>query len=153
MAAMQLLLVDDEEAFLAMTKARLAGRGIAAFTASSGPAAIALLATRAIDVVVLDVKMPEMDGIEVLKHIRRHYPQIEVIMLSGHATVQSAVEGLNLGACDYLEKPCNLSQLLHKAEEAFARKTAAEDQVRKSRIDKIIQDPLAIFDDDEDREP
>jgi DNA-binding response OmpR family regulator len=147
---MQLLLVDDEEDFLAMMKARLRGRGIAAWTAADGPAAIELLASHAVDVVVLDVKMPEMDGIEVLKHIRRHHPQVQVIMLSGHGSVESAVEGLKLGAFDYLVKPCSLSDLLHKVEEAFTRKRAAEDQARKSKIDEIISDPLAVFDKEPD---
>jgi len=150
MAAMQLLLVDDEEVFLSMMKARLVARGIAAWTASNGPAAIELLAAHAIDVVVLDVKMPGMDGIDVLKHIRRHHPQVEVILLSGHASVESAVEGLKLGACDYLVKPCNLSELLNKAEAAFAHKLAAEERARKSRIDKIISHPLGLFDDEDD---
>ena len=150
MAEMQLLLVDDEEDFLAMMKARLRGRGIEAWTASNGPAAIELLASHAIDVVVLDIKMPGMDGIEVLKHIRRHHPRIEVILLSGHGSVEKAVEGLKLGACDYLLKPCSLSNLLHKAEDAFTRKQAAEEKARKSKIDDIISDPLAVFDDEPD---
>jgi DNA-binding NtrC family response regulator len=147
---MQLLLVDDEEDLIAMMKARLQRRGIAAWTASDGPAAIQLLAHHAIDVVVLDIKMPGMDGIEVLKHIRRHHPRIEVILLSGHGSVESAVEGLKLGACEYFLKPCSLSDLLHKAEEAFTRKRAAEEQARRSKIDEIISDPLALFDDEPD---
>lgn len=151
MPAMQLLLVDDEEVYLAMMKARLTRRGVAVYTAANGPEAMDLLAQRSIDVVVLDVKMPGMDGIAVLQHIRRRYPQIQVIMLSGHATVESAVEGLKLGACDYLVKPCNFAELLHKAEEAFARKMAAEEQARKSKIDRIIGHPMAVFE-EEDKE-
>ena len=71
-------------------------------------------------------------------------------MLSGHGSVESAVDGLKLGAFDYLVKPCSLSDLLHKAEEAFTRNRAAEDQARKSRFDEIISDPLALFDDERD---
>jgi DNA-binding NtrC family response regulator len=150
MATMNLLLVDDEQRFLSTTKVLLEKRGVATWTAAGGPAALAVLAAQRIDVVVLDVKMPGMDGLEVLKRIKQDYPLVEVILLTGHASVESAVEGLQQGAFDYLMKPCDVSDLINEAEKACARKRDAEDQARKSQIDKIISHPLAVFDDEDD---
>jgi DNA-binding NtrC family response regulator len=149
MGNLRLLLVDDEERFLATTKILLDKRGANTFTASSGPDALEILAQHAIDVVILDVKMPGMDGVEVLRKIKRDHPLVEVLMLTGHASVESAVEGLKLGAFDYLMKPCEIPRLLEKANEACAQKRAKEEKIRRAKIDRIISHPMAVFEDDE----
>jgi DNA-binding NtrC family response regulator len=149
MGKLQLLLVDDEERFLATTKILLDKRGADTFTAASGREALELLERHAIDVVILDVKMPGMDGVEVLREIKRDHPLVEVLMLTGHASVESAVEGLKLGAFDYLMKPCEIPVLLKKAEEACAQKRAKEERIRKAKIDRIISHPMAVFEEEE----
>lgn len=117
--ATTILLVDDEEGFIATMSKRLTKREMDVFKAYNGQEAIDILSKNSlIDVVVLDVKMPGMDGIETLKAIKRDYPLAEVIMLTGHATVESAIDGMKMGAFDYLMKPCDIDQLLTKINEA-----------------------------------
>ncbi len=119
-----LLIIDDEERFLLTTKKLLEKKGIHTLTAVSGTAGVEILESNPVDVVVLDVKMPGMSGMGVLKKIKKEYPDIEVIMLTGHATVQSAVGGIKYGAFDYLMKPCDIDVLAEKVREAFAKKRA-----------------------------
>jgi len=145
MSKINLLLVDDEERFLSTTKILLEKRGVSTATASNGPDGLKILEEQRIDVVILDVKMPGMDGIEVLWKIRKRFPLIEVIMLTGHASVESAVEGLKQGAFDYIMKPCDIPDLLKKIEEAFDKKKAMEGKIRKAKIDKMISHPMAVF--------
>jgi DNA-binding NtrC family response regulator len=121
MGKMQMMLVDDEERFLVTTSKLLVRKGLDVVTAPSGAEALRKLAQLAIHVVVLDVKMPGMDGIATLKEIKKRFPHVDVILLTGHATVESAVEGLNAGASDYLMKPCNLDELMRKVHEAFEK--------------------------------
>ncbi|MBW1735547.1 MAG: response regulator [Deltaproteobacteria bacterium] len=149
MANMQLLLVDDEERFLETTKTLLERRGISVFTATSGLDALKVLDEHRIDVVILDVKMPGLDGVEVLRKIKQRFPLVEVVMLTGHATVESAVEGMRLGAFDYVTKPCDVSQLLEKAQEAFDKKAAMEEKIRKAKTERIISHPMAVFEEDD----
>lgn len=117
------LLVDDETAFLETLSKRLAKRGLRTAAAADGPTALALLdRDPEVDVVILDVKLPGLDGIEVLRQIKAGHPLTEVIMLTGHATMESAVDGMRLGAYDFLLKPCEMDDLLAKVFEAFARR-------------------------------
>ncbi|MFH0825129.1 MAG: response regulator, partial [Pseudomonadota bacterium] len=90
-----------------------------------------------IDVVVLDVKMPGMDGVEVLKEIKKSYPLVEVIMLTGHATVETAIDGMKLGALDYLMKPCDIDVLLGKVLEAAGKKWKQEEKIAAARAMNI----------------
>ena len=145
MATIQLLLVDDEERFLHTTQILLEKRGIGAFTATNGMDALNILEAHRIDVVILDVKMPGMDGVEVLRRIKQKHPLVEVIMLTGHATVESAVEGLKMGAFDYVKKPSDISDLLAKVNDAYDKKYSMEEKIRKAKIDKIIRHPMAVF--------
>ena len=133
MENLSVLLVDDEEDFLRTIVKRLLKRGIAAPGVSRGEEALALLAEKPRDVVVLDVKMPGMGGLEVLKHIKAQWPTTEVIMLTGHASVDAAMEGMDHGAFDYLMKPADLEDLLYKLEDAYRKKTLAEQQSSDSR--------------------
>jgi len=147
MATIQLLLVDDEERFLHTTKILLEKRGIVAFTATNGMDALKIMEAHRIDVVILDVKMPGIDGVEVLRTTKQKHPLVEVIMLTGHATVESAVEGLKMGAFDYVKKPCDISDLIAKVNEAYDKKHSMEEKIRKAKIDKIIRHPMAVFED------
>ena len=150
MSATHLLLVDDEEQFLTTTKKLLDKRGIDTVTCTNGFDALDILAQRRIDVVILDVKMPGLDGVEVLRKMKQRYPLIEVIMLTGHASVESAVQGLKLGAYDYLMKPATVDEILTKVKEASDKKRAKEEQIRNVKIDRMISHPMAIFEKEEE---
>lgn len=146
MSNVQLLIVDDEERFLKTTGVLMEKRGVRTKSASSGTEALRIIDESPVDVVVLDVKMPGMDGVETLKRIKRNYPLIEVIMLTGHGSVDSAVKGLRMGAYDYVMKPCDIPDLLEKIEDAYRKKQAMEDKIRQIRVDRIISHPMAVFD-------
>jgi DNA-binding NtrC family response regulator len=121
-----IMLVDDEVSFVETTAKRLAKRNIKTVSAFSGEEGLETLKTNQnLDVIVLDVKMPGMGGIETLKKIKEEFPLIEVIMLTGHATVDSAIDGIKLGAYDYLMKPCDIEELIGKVEGAAQKKTGA----------------------------
>jgi DNA-binding NtrC family response regulator len=109
---MVMMLVDDEERFLATTSKLLERMGYCVLTAAGGAQALELLSSNPVDVVVLDVKMPGMDGIDALREIKRRFPMVEVIMLTGHATVESAIDGMQSGAFDYLIKPTDIAELI-----------------------------------------
>lgn len=121
MEEMILMLVDDEERYLETTRKLLAKKGYKAVTASSGPDALKKLEESGAHVVILDVKMPQMDGHETFREIKKRFPLVEVIMLTGHATVDSAIEGLREGAFDYLMKPTDVDVLIEKALDAFEK--------------------------------
>ena len=130
MAIANLLLIDDEKPFVEAIVRRLTKRDVNVIVAFSGQEALEKLEERNnIEVVVLDVKMPEIDGIETLRRIKSKYPLVEVIMLTGHATVESGIEGMKLGAFDYLMKPCEIEQLIHKVKEAAEKKRKHDDKI------------------------
>jgi DNA-binding NtrC family response regulator len=122
MADLRLLLVDDEAGFLEPMKARIERRGIACVTAASGAEALAILGASPIDCAVVDVRMPEMDGLELLRRLRRLYPALPVILLTGHASVELGVTGMELGAFEYLLKPIELDELLDTVRRSVAAK-------------------------------
>ncbi|MCX6543306.1 MAG: response regulator [Acidobacteria bacterium] len=126
MRVVKLLLVDDEARFVETLSKRLTARGFEVEGALGGPQALELLRTRPVDVVLLDVWMPGMDGLEVLKEIRRLHPSVRVVLVSGNASITAAVEGIRLGASDYLLKPVDIEDVLVKVEEAFEKKTIEE---------------------------
>jgi DNA-binding NtrC family response regulator len=130
MDKMRMMLVDDEEGFLSTTKKLLERKGINVTTATSGQEALEKLIGESIHVVILDVKMPGMDGVAVLKAVKSQYPLVQVVMLTGHGTVESALEGLRSGATDYLMKPIDIDELIAKAEEAFVRWQIMEEKIR-----------------------
>ena len=145
MEQMKLMLVDDEERFLTTTQKLLNKKGYDVLTAPSGLEALEILEKKIIHVVVLDVKMPGMDGIETLKQIKSRFPLVEVIMLTGHATVESAVDGLKSGATDYLMKPTGLDELIQKAEEAFEKWKRMEEKIRLATSKKYMKSPREII--------
>jgi DNA-binding NtrC family response regulator len=138
MAIANVLLVDDEIPFVeAMTK-RLNKRDVEVFSANEGNEALQKLSEhRSIEVVILDVKMPGMDGLETLKEIKKRHPITEVIMLTGHGTVESAIEGMKLGAFDYLMKPCDMDILMKKVSEAAGKKRQHENKIIEARMKEI----------------
>jgi DNA-binding NtrC family response regulator len=142
MEEMKLMLVDDEERFLSTTAKLLARKGFTVFTALSGAEALEKLKRHNIHVVILDVKMPGMDGIAVLKEIKRSFPLVEVVMLTGHGTVESAVEGLKSGATDFLSKPMDIDELIQKAKEAFEKRRRLEEKILTAHSDLCKKSPV-----------
>jgi len=114
----KVLLVDDEVGFADILAKRLGKRGMVVTPVYTGTEAIQTIRKHDFDVAVLDLKMEDMDGIEVLKIFKKAYPEMEVIMLTGHGSEQAAKEGIEYGAFDYLTKPCELEDLLKKIQEA-----------------------------------
>ena len=114
----RLLLVDDEEGYVNVLSKRMAKRNLEVTVALSGSEGIQALRREYFDVAVLDLKMEDMDGIEVLKIFKKMDPQMPVIMLTGHGSEKAAEEGVALGAFDYLTKPCKLEDLMNRISEA-----------------------------------
>ncbi|MDP4858334.1 MAG: response regulator [Desulfobacterales bacterium] len=138
MAVANVLLVDDEAPFVETMTKRLTKRQLEVKTAFNGPEALKTLDKNPnVEVVILDVKMPGMDGVETLKEIKKRHPLVEVIMLTGHATVETAIEGMKLGALDYLMKPCEMELLMAKVEEAAAKKRSQENKIVAARLKEI----------------
>jgi len=127
------LLVDDEDRFREATSRQLTVRGFKVLEAVNGKEALAILNHSNPDVIVLDQKMPEMDGIQTFKEIKKINPLIEVIMLTGQATVETALTVMKLGAFDYIMKPMNIDELLFKIEDAYAKRYLAEKNQSKKR--------------------
>lgn len=138
MSIANVLLVDDESEFVETFSERLELRNLEISKAFSGKEALKVLdKNKNIEVVILDVMMPELDGIETLVEIRKRYPLVEVIMLSGHSTVESAIEGMKKGAFDYLMKPCDMDQIIAKVSDAVAKKRRHEEKIIQARIKEI----------------
>jgi len=135
----RVLLVDDEEQFVETLAMRLETRDYAVATAFNGDQALNHVKARDVDVVVLDVLMPGLSGIDTLREIKKLRPLSEVIMLTGHATVETAIEGMKLGAFDYLIKPTEIEDLVDKIDKAYKRKAEHEDRIRQATIDKIAR--------------
>ncbi|ACS79919.1 response regulator [Maridesulfovibrio salexigens] len=117
----RIMLVDDEERLLCTTKKLFEKLGFEVLTCTSGKEALELLEQTDVHVVFLDIKMPGMDGIETLQRIKKKFPFVEVVILTGHASMEAAVEGLKLGAFDFLIKPVSMKELLENVEEASAK--------------------------------
>lgn len=119
----RVLLVDDEEKFLEVLSQRLGTRGIDASTATSGEEALVKIKNKNFDVIILDVMMPGIGGIESLKCIRQENPEVQIIMLTGKSSIEKAVTAMKEGAIDFLEKPADIDKLLEKIENARQKKT------------------------------
>lgn len=124
------LLVDDEKEFLDTLVKRIQKRNVNATGVNSAEEALAFLEKNPVDVVVLDVRMPGMDGIETLRTLKRQYPLTEVIMLTGHASLEVAIEGMELGAFDYLMKPVEIDDLLYKLQDANKRRSIQLEKIK-----------------------
>ena len=135
----RVLLVDDERDFLEVLTRRLGKRDVNVEGVSSGEEALQYLQAKPIDVAVLDVKMPGMDGLTVLREIKKLNPLIEVIMLTGHASLEVALEGMRSGAFDYLMKPAEIDELLYKIQDAHRAKTIQEEKITRLELQKEQQ--------------
>jgi DNA-binding NtrC family response regulator len=135
------LLVDDEASFLETLAKRITKRSLKVEKALSGQEALDRLQTSGgasgVDVVILDVKMPGMDGLEALAANKRQHPNVEVIMLTGHATVESAIDGMKAGAYDYLMKPCDIELLMAKIDRAVGKKREHEEKILEAKAQMI----------------
>ncbi|MBW1721601.1 MAG: response regulator [Deltaproteobacteria bacterium] len=135
----RVLIVDDEKDFVEMLSLRLKEVGEKVTTAYSGKKCLEILEKKDVDVVILDIKMPGMDGIETLREIKKRFPLIEVIMLTGHGTTETAVEGMKLGAFDYLLKPADFKDLMTKLEGARKRKDDQEERIRRAEAKFLMR--------------
>ena len=120
--AIRVLIVDDEDDFRETIVKRLNARKLRAEGANSGIKALAVLKEKEFDVMVLDVKIPDMDGIETLRHVKKMTPDVEVIMLTGHASVEFGLKGMQLGAFDYIMKPAPINELMDTIGQAYNKK-------------------------------
>jgi DNA-binding NtrC family response regulator len=141
MEQFDVMVVDDEAEFRDLTTRMLTKRGLSARAAESGLKALEMLQHGPTDVVLLDVKMPGMDGIETLRRIRSLKPLVEVVLLTGHASVESGIEGMKLGAFDYLMKPIELEPLLEKLADAYRKKRLHEEKIEQAQIKKHMAMP------------
>lgn len=132
------LLVDDEKEFIDVLAERLEARDFEVLRAYSGEEALLLVQDKNVDVAVVDVLMPGKDGISTLREMKLLNPLVEVIMLTGHATVASGVEGMKLGAFDYLMKPAETGDLVGKIVQAYKRKAEHEGRIRQAEIERIM---------------
>lgn len=147
MDSFRVLVVDDEQDFLETLVNRLNRRNMVATGVLSGEKALEEVSNRLFDVILLDIKMPGgMDGIEALREIKKIQPLAEVILLTGHASVETSIEGMKLGAYDYLLKPIKLEDLMIKLAEAFEKKDTHEQKIRKARIKELMRFPGRVFD-------
>lgn len=135
----RVLIVDDEEDFVEMFSMRLEAQGEQVSTAYSGREALNVLETTPVDVVILDIRMPNMDGISTLKQIKILHPLVEVILLTGHGSTETAVDGMKLGAFDYLMKPADFEDIIIKVENARKRKDAQEERIRKAEARLLLR--------------
>jgi signal transduction histidine kinase len=142
MQNIRLLLVDDEDDFRQTLAKRLTKKGISPEQAENGEKALSILENKRMDVVVLDVKMPGMDGIEVLHHIKKKYPKTEVIFLTGHAATQDGVEGIKTGAFDYLSKPIEFEHLLGKIKQAYEKIKREEEKRREAEFREHMEEKM-----------
>jgi len=146
MKGSKILLVDDEVVFTTNMGKLLTNRGYKVTAANSGDAAIQALEKENFDVVVLDLKMPGMDGLATLKEIKKLGLFSETLILTGHGSIDTALEAIKLGAYDYLTKPCEIDDLLGKIEGAWQKKDGAEKKEMKEKIQKVVESPSSIFD-------
>lgn len=140
----RVLLVDDEDHYRSVLNKRLTGRGISVIEASTGQAALAQLDAAPVDVVVMDVKMPGMDGVQTLKCIKDQHPELEVILLTGHANAQDGVEGIKSGAFDYLSKPIEIEQLVRKIRQAHEKIVRGRAEKEEAAFRERIKQQMAI---------
>jgi DNA-binding NtrC family response regulator len=134
-----ILLVDDEKDFVEMLSMRLEDAGEKVTPAYDGNMCLEKLKGTPIDVVILDIKMPGMDGIQALREIKSRYPLVEVILLTGHGTTETAIEGMKLGAFDYLLKPADFEELKSILDRAKQRKVEQDERIRKAEARQLLR--------------
>jgi DNA-binding NtrC family response regulator len=146
MIGSKILLVDDEIVFTQNMSKLLSNRGYRVTSVNSGDNAIKALEKENFDVVVLDLKMPGMDGITTLKEIKKLELFTETLILTGHGSIDTALEAIKMGAYDYLTKPCEIDELVAKIEGAWGRKDSGEKKDMEEKLQKLVESPSAAFD-------
>jgi len=143
----RVLVVDDEKEFVETLSERLTLRNYDVTTSLSGDDAVEKVKSHLFDVIILDVLMPGMSGIATLREIKKIRPLIEVIMLTGNATVETAIEGLKLGAIDFLLKPCETDDLIAKIDRAYEKKAEQDKRIREAKVEQIVASPRSVLND------
>ena len=133
------LVVDDEEQFLKVFSQRLEGRGLKVETSSSGEEAIKTAKSKEFDAIILDLVMPGMSGMETLKRIRSENPDLQIIILTGHGTVEKGVEAIKAGAVDFVEKPADVNKVMEKIAEAKRKRILLVEKRHEKHVKEIIQ--------------
>jgi DNA-binding NtrC family response regulator len=133
------LLVDDEVQFLKVLSQRMEGRGLKVDTATSGEDAINRVHGKEFDAIVLDLAMPGMSGIETLKRIRSENPDVQIIMLTGHGSLEKGVEAIKAGAVDFMEKPADMNKIMEKIAEAKNKRVLLVQKKKEAHVKEIIQ--------------
>ncbi|OEU69079.1 MAG: two-component system response regulator [Desulfovibrio sp. S3730MH75] len=136
--AEKVLLVDDEKEFVEGLAERMELRGMNVDTCTNPEKALDMVNGDSYDAIILDLQMPGVDGIEVLKHIKKSNPDMQVILLSGHATVEKGIEAMKLGAMDFVEKPADINVLTEKIKKAQARKMILVEKKAEDKMKDII---------------
>ena len=134
----KVLLVDDEADFLATLAERLETRGLKVDTATSGEDAVAKAEGEGFDLIILDLSMPGIDGLETLKRIKAKQPEAEIIMLTGQGSIRTSIEAMKLGAEDFLQKPVNITELMDKISEAKDKRMLVLQAKSVKVIEKIL---------------
>ncbi|MBW1989522.1 MAG: response regulator [Deltaproteobacteria bacterium] len=135
----RVLLVDDDEDFVEAFSERLRARGLSVDTAGSGVEALERAKARGYDAVILDLAMPELDGLETMRFLLKENPDLQVILLTGHASLQKGIEAMKLGAMDFLEKPANIEKLMEQIAEAKANKLLLTEKRLKKKMSDILR--------------
>jgi DNA-binding NtrC family response regulator len=133
------LVVDDEEQFLKVFSQRLEGRGLKVDTSSTGEEALNKVKSKDFDAIVLDLVMPGMSGIETLKRIRSENPDVQIIILTGHGTIEKSVEAVKEGAIDFLEKPADLNKIMEKIAQAKEKKVVLIEKKHEAHVKEILE--------------
>ncbi len=133
------LVVDDEEQFLKVFSQRLEGRGLKVDTSSTGEDALKKVKGKEFDAIVLDLVMPGMSGLETLKRIRSENPDVQIIILTGHGTVEKGVEAIKAGAVDFIEKPADVNKIMEKIAEAKHKRIVLVEKKAEEHVKEIIQ--------------
>ena len=144
MQNIRMLLVDDEAFFRSTLKKRLELRGITLIEAASGEEGLAVLQEHPVHIVISDVKMPGMGGLELLEHIKADYPEIEVILLTGHASTADGVAGIKSGAFDYLTKPIEFDHLISTVQQAYDLILRREEQRQEARLRRRMEKQMIL---------
>lgn len=134
-----LLFVDDEEKFLEATTKRLEARDFHVLAVDRGEKAIEAARKNPVDIALVDLKMPGIDGETTLKALKQEHPWMEIVILTGHGTIESAVECTRTGAYSYLQKPCDLDQLMNVLKDAYQKRVMNKNKIDKNRLDKMLE--------------
>ena len=134
-----ILLVDDEEQFLKVLSQRMEGRGIKVDTSTSGEEALKKVEKKDFDAIILDLAMPGISGLETLERIRSQNPDVQIIMLTGHGSVEKGVEAMKAGAVDFLEKPADLNKIMAKIAEAKNKRILLVEKKREAQVKELLQ--------------